>query len=410
MSQVPNNFSGLREPASVGRSSSRPRIGVFSIRQLEKQVWRSSIYEFEDAIAEGEGVEIIEAQGVESESNRFRDRLWRHTNRWLRAELNFKPWHRPVPFNGHYDLLVYLCQREDDMRYLRAIPNWRKHCSMAVCWLDEFWAVKCRKYPGQLELLSGFDKIFMGFSTSVPELQQYTSVPCSHLPVGADCRTFNPFPMNVPRSIDVYSMGRRAPRTHYMLLETARQNNLFYLYDAAPLGFVSKPNEHRQLLASLIQRSKLFLVAPAKMTELSHTAGQIEVGTRYFEGAAAGAVMVGTRPELPAFDRDFDWPDAVVPMPHDSDDPTPLIELLNDQDRMRSIRDTNVVNCLRRHDWAYRWRDMLTNVGLPVPRETMARIELLETEASAIERASGGVVSAQRSSRQHESLVSADAI
>jgi hypothetical protein len=381
-----SGHSASSEIRRVDRVSDQPRIGLFSLRQLHKQVYRSSLYEFEDVIAASENVDLIEAVGLPPRLNWLNLKLERYAERYFNTDIFPGTRFKPQPLEGHYDLLIVICQKEDDLRYLRRIPDWRKHCTKAVCWIDELWASRVEKYPRQLELLADFDAVFLGFSTTLPVVQRRLAAPCYHLPVGADTLAFNPFPQAPERTIDLYSMGRRAPITHAMMLEMARTRGLFYMYDSAPLGSVTKPIEHRRMLSSLIQRTRLFLVAPAKVTSPHETQGQTEVGTRYFEGAAGGAILVGERPNLPAFDQDFDWPDAVVHLAYNSDDPTQLLELLADPRRMRAIHERNASQSLRRHDWAYRWRDMLLALGMPLPRNLQQRIQRCQDAADRIDR------------------------
>jgi hypothetical protein len=49
-------------------------------------------------------------------------------------------------------------------------------------------------------------------------------------------------------------------------------------------------------------------------------AGRDEIPARFYEGAAAGTVMIGEAPGTEEFKRQFDWPDAVIHMPFDSPD------------------------------------------------------------------------------------------
>ena len=47
------------------------------------------------------------------------------------------------------------------------------------------------------------------------------------------------------------------------------------------------------MLANMVKRSRFFVVAPAKAGTEAGSRGQVEVGLRYYEAAAGGAVMVG---------------------------------------------------------------------------------------------------------------------
>jgi hypothetical protein len=158
---------------------------------------------------------------------------------------------------------------------------------------------------------------------------------------------------------------------------------LFYVYDTVGNFDVNDARDHRALVASLIKRCRYFIAYPAKFSVIAETGGLQEMGPRYFEGAAGGAVMIGRAPNSQGFDSLFDWPDAVIPT---STDPNGIVELVAELDaqpeRAQHIRRRNVVNSLRRHDWAYRWRHVLESLQLP------ARSALVEREQQLISVAS----------------------
>jgi hypothetical protein len=92
---------------------------------------------------------------------------------------------------------------------------------------------------------------------------------------------------------------------------------------------------------------------------------QEEIGYRFFEGAAAGTVMLGSPPKTEVFNRYFDWPDAIIPVPFDVPNIGQILQDLNAQsDRLEQIRRNNVINCLRRYDWLYLWQRILTDAQL----------------------------------------------
>ena len=175
--------------------------------------------------------------------------------------------------------------------------------------------------------------------------------------------------------------------THQRLLEMAREKGLFYVHDSI-LGDKSiDSREHRLLLAEAAKRSRYFIVNPALIDRPCVRGGQNEIGNRYFEGAAAGTIMIGERPANEAFAELFDWPDAVLDLPYNSGDIDKVIFDLDkrpeDQERMRCA---NVANALMRHDWAYRWEEVLRAAGLaPLPAllERKARLREMARKVSA---------------------------
>src|SRR5262249_28727557 len=134
-------------------------------------------------------------------------------------------------------------------------------------------------------------------------------------------------------------------------------------------GTFSDYQQHRFKLASLIQRAKYFMVYKAKIDEPEVTAAQEEIGLRFFEGAAGGAVMIGQAPMGDEIGRQFDWPDAVIPLPFGSTDIMDLLaELDRAPDRRAAISRNNLIGTLRKHDWVYRWAAVLAHLGLePTP-------------------------------------------
>jgi hypothetical protein len=171
-------------------------------------------------------------------------------------------------------------------------------------------------------------------------------------------------------------------------LAYAKQREDFtYLYDSArPTTFVEGAAEHRELLASLIKRSRFFLANRAKAGAAEQTKGAQAFGPRFFEGAAAGAVLVGTPPDCSEFGAYFDWPDALVPIEYGSTRIGEVIDELDaDPDRVRRARQTNITNVLRRHDWAHRWQTVLSEVGLSPLQAARERRARLERRAQEVE-------------------------
>jgi hypothetical protein len=141
------------------------------------------------------------------------------------------------------------------------------------------------------------------------------------------------------------------------------------------------------MLASQARRSRFFVAYPAKFGD-GENRGLSEVGARYYEGTAAGAVLLGQAPTAPAFARDFPWPDAVIEPRADGGDVRDLVPaLLARSEALERASVRNAVNALRRHDWSHRWKALLGLAGL-APRPALeARLAGLEALAAAAEGA-----------------------
>jgi spore maturation protein CgeB len=268
-----------------------------------------------------------------------------------------------------YDLFFAVVQFPKDLLTIRYLKGWKSRCRVSVCWLNEIWIPDIAKTMYHLETLSNFDYVVLHWSGSVQPVQQIIRKPCFYAPYGIDAASFCPYPQPAQRVVDVYSIGRRSTVTHRALLKMALEKRIFYVYDTVSGVHVSNAQEHRALLANMGKRSRYFIVNPGKADNPLETGGQVEFGNRFFEGAASGTIMIGERPTNAQFEKVFDWPDAVVHLPFDSDEIGRVIaELDRDTARQETIRRTNVTQSLLRHDWVYRWEQILSIAGLaPLP-------------------------------------------
>jgi hypothetical protein len=354
-----------------------PRTLLFSQRHLDRLLSRCVSYEFEDVLCEIDDVEIVAPRGPHwfrwgnRVANQVAKRLGRTVNPGLvRIELDHD-----------YDLFVAVCEFPWDLSALRCMPDWRRRSRFAVCWLEEIWPPQLRDLPGYLRVLRQFDCVILNCCFSVDPLRAAISRDCRYVPPGVDAIRFCPYPDPAPRSVYVYSLGRRSPVIHETLLKHAEREHLWYIYDTINIHDAKETDDHlshRNLVANIAKRSRYFVANAAKINRNVETHGQAEVGFRFFEGAAAGTVMFGQPPETEAFRSLFGWADSVVRVPYDSPQVAKILADLDRQpERLAEISRNNVVNSLLRHDWLYRWRTVLDVAGLePAPqfRQREARL------------------------------------
>jgi hypothetical protein len=256
---------------------------------------------------------------------------------------------------------------------------------VSVCWLNELWLSEFNKYRYFLKLLSEYDYIIVHWAGSVDAVQEVVQGKCVHLPYGIDAFLFCPVKNIDRRVIDVYSIGRRSEETHKALLRMMKENGLFYVFDTMEGYQVQNPMEHRYLLAQMAKRSRYFLVNPGKFNSLYETHGQSEFGNRYFEGAAAGTIMIGEAPKNEKFSKYFDWEDALIHMPYGSGDIEGVIRSLNKQpERQNRIRRNNIRQSLLRHDWVYRWEEILNITNIKPMPALIERKKILHNLAEVI--------------------------
>jgi hypothetical protein len=329
-------------------------------------------YEAQDVLVETADVDLIGLEpgpGFSVKEPWLRRLVWKDiTNTMIRMN----PGLRPVSLTRDYDLFVLYSQHNKDLLYINAIRNWKERCRTSVCILDEIWSADvpdCRRY---LRALERFDHVIIGLEGSVRAVSEAIGRQCHFVPPAVDAVRFSPYPVPPARVVDIYSVGRRHESIHRELATLAADRRIFYLHDtfeAGGNGVVKDYRQHRELLANIAKRSHGFMVAPAKVDQPGETRGQIEVPNRYYEGTAAGAVLIGQRPECGYFDRLFDWPEAVVEVKPDGSDTAEVISsLLSDPERLSAIGRRNAEEALRRHDWVYRWQEIFRLAGFsPTP-------------------------------------------
>jgi len=341
------------------------RVLIFSLRNIfGRALFRCPHYEFEDIICEIDSAELL-APKLDPSSMRstLATRLAYH------VPVLLNPGIPAIPTQRQYDILFTICGYPQDLIMFNAVSNLRDICRTSVCLLDELWMNEIVMNRHFLKILAKFDIVMLYYSQTVKPLSEIIERQCAFLPPGVDAISFCPDPTPPQRVIDVYSIGRRSEVTHQKLLNMTRQSGLFYVHDSIGGSQAINSREHRALFANIAKRSRYFLVNPGKIDEQHQKGRQMEAGNRYFEGAAAGAIMLGERPRNEVFETLFDWPDAVTHLTYDSDDIDVLIRDLDaDPERQERIRKTGIVQSLLRHDWVYRWAAILNAVGLePMP-------------------------------------------
>jgi glycosyltransferase involved in cell wall biosynthesis len=365
--------------------ATRTRICLFSQRHLERLVSRCAEYEFEDIICEVDDAELLVSEPHRwfSVGKKLVNRLARHFHTTF-----INPGVRKLCLNKNYDLFVVICQFPRDLLSLSAIKGWKQRCGSSVCWLAEFWMCEVNRWKSYLKILSQFDYIVLTSSATVELIKNAIEKPCVYMPPGIDAIKFCPYPNLPDRCVDVYSLGRKSPVTHQALLEMVERGQIFYIYDTVPNMDTFCPRQHRSLVANIAKRSRYFIANAPKIDRQSETHGQGEVSYRFFEGAASGTVMIGEPRQNDAFKKHFDWPDAVINVPYDTTNIAQILADLDSQpERLERIRKNNIVQCLLRHDWAYRWRAILDMVGLEPRPGLLAREERLRKLAEHVQQA-----------------------
>jgi len=153
---------------------------------------------------------------------------------------------------------------------------------------------------------------------------------------------------------------------------------------------VQNASEHRLLLANILKRSRYYVANRARVNEPEISEGKEEISARFYEGVAAGTVLVGEAPRSDEFQRQFNWPDSVIRMPFDSSDAAEMFAGIDaDPRRIERIRLNNVQQAALRHDWVHRLRVVYETLGIRPTDAMLAREERLRSLAALADQAQG---------------------
>jgi spore maturation protein CgeB len=371
-----------RQSAGRATHDRNPRICMPSGRLFKKKAFLSGHYEAQDVLQEVDDLDLICLEPLPSYQfkEKWQRRLVFHD--FSRRLIYQNPGLKTVRLTQEYDLFLAVCQYTHDFVHINAIEGWKDKCKVSACWIDELWLAELPQHEYWIRALKRFDYVFVSCLDTVETLSKIIDKPCRWLPGAVDALRFSPYPSSPPRVVDVYSVGRRCEEIHQELYKAAQDGSLFYLYDTfeGSLSDVYDHRQHRSLFSNIAKRSKYFMVAPGKVNLPGETRGQEEIGRRYYEGAAAGTVMIGQAPNCDSFRKMFPWSDAVIKIQPDGSDVMDVIAKLGRvPEQVRAISQRNAAEALLRHDWVYRWKELLQVVGLdPTPAMAARERQLRE--------------------------------
>ena len=360
------------------------RVAIVSWRGLWPIISRCTLFEFEDVLAQIDAVDIIAPQ-ASLQDPRWARILREGARRARMPARLMSGWHtRRV--QKEYDLLFVVCESVADLRHMGPLEPWLECSSRSICYIVEMWRDNIPKRgTSDARRLAQFDHVLLSWSGTTEKLSQEIGRPVGFFPPAVDSLFFCPSPEPLERCIDVYYMGGgRSESTHSAVKALSNRRKLFYMYDTRHGNSFTDPTEHRRMLAEFLKRTKYFFAYPGKVDRPSVTKGQEEVGARYFEAAASGAVIIGQAPVSPIFARYFNYEGAVIDLPYGSADIESVLDALeSDQDYIAQIRLNSITNALTKHDLAYHWPDVLRRVGMePLPklRDRVAQLQERATE------------------------------
>ncbi|MEO0850511.1 MAG: hypothetical protein AAFY04_03765, partial [Pseudomonadota bacterium] len=308
----------------------QPRVGIFTTRMQKHEVFRTCGYELEDSIALFEDSVFVSAENKVIQHPVFRMRRWLE-NRQLPGRSLSLGLVRPT-LEQDFDLFFTAPALPRDLVELTSFRDWRRRSKVAICYLQELWVSEFdMQLPSIINILNEFDYVFIGLHHSAEPLADRLDVPVEYMPLSVDGEAWapcGPRPLK-DRVIDLCAIGTMDTLSHDTLYDWAEETGRFYSYTTTGVAnYAVSHHMHRQYLADTLQRSKFFFTYMAKRG-FNQRAAQEEFGPRYFEGAAAGAILLGDAvTNNAAYRANIDWEDAVFEVPFSSADLPEIIEAL----------------------------------------------------------------------------------
>src|SRR3954471_18496635 len=208
-----------------------------------------------------------------------------------------RPPRREVP---QADVLVVFANDLHDAGVLLNVDGWEQLGKKVIVYVVEISGTDLRRYPDVIAHLSRrADHFFTG--SEGPSLARFRPLGArvqttAVVPPMLDVLAFPDRPDPSERPVDVVNVGRRSPSQHALLSEWAAEHDGYYVHDPAYLPTVTSLADHRQLFAATLTRSRLFIANYARFNQPSQHNGAHEVGTRFYEGMAAGCIIAGEMP------------------------------------------------------------------------------------------------------------------
>lgn len=239
-------------------------------------------------------------------------------------------------------------------------------------------------HPNEMDktALSYLDHLFVISSEIADEANRQLDLSTTFLPLATN--TFNTVPNlnRYPRWIDVISYGRGNPEFHKFLhgYFNRPESDRVYHHSTFSQPELYDRHEHITLLSKLLNCSKISVCFEA--STVHRFRGYSPLLYRWFEAWAAGCTVIGKKPFGQGVAELMDWENSTIDIPEDPGDWADFLEdILADEDTLQQNAVRNYCECVLRHDWRYRLRDMFNTVGLPLPEQLTAEIADLQERA-----------------------------
>lgn len=239
------------------------------------------------------------------------------------------------------------------------------------------------------EVIPHLDHLFLITAEVVDEVAASLPLNASFLPLATDVlhQGAQYLGNRLERGIDIINYGRTQPDLHQVLQHHYNQGDSqrMYFHTTFTGVNVASHREHIMLMTKLLNKSKINICF--EPSALPRFRGYSPLLLRWLEGWACGCAIVGKRPFGKGVAQLLDWENSTLDLPDNSSDWIPFFEeLLSDEELLLKISQRNYQECLLRHDWRYRIRDIFTTLNLPIPTQLQSEIELVQSKAEQVKQ------------------------
>lgn len=230
------------------------------------------------------------------------------------------------------------------------------------------------------QIVPDFDYLFFPVAEIAEKIHEMFSVNTAFLPHAVNALDYGS--NQAHRCIDVIGYGRGNPDLHSSLKKHFNQieSERIYFHSTFSKAQINSYQEHKLLMSKLLGKSKISLCFEASKEPRFY--GYSSLLTRWLEGFAAGCTIVGKKPFGKNVAELINWENSTLELPDRSDEWIPFFEdLLADNERLLANSQRNYRECLLRHDWRYRIREMFQVLDLPIPQKLEEDIVQLKQKA-----------------------------
>lgn len=293
----------------------------------------------------------------------------------------------PPPAGPRSDVVLLLANDLHDVSMLLGLRQWSELGEVVLVHVAEISPRDLKLYPDVVRhLCDRADHLFTGTEGLPHErLRRGRVRTVSVVPPLLDVLGFPTRPLAEQRTIDVLNVGRRDRTQHELLRQWAIDNDGYYVRDTGYIPTVTSLADHRETYAATCSRAGVFITNFARFDQPEQHGGVWEVGTRFYEGMAAGCVLAGELPVRSTVFRERIAPIEPVSFPLGATSlPAGLLAVLSDPHAAEDRRRMSRAAALRAHDAAHRWQEMAAIAGLPSSPAIAARVAELDRLAAAV--------------------------